>query len=162
MYVGRYYVEILRDCVEHSGLAARGVDVKDVSDEDRSSVGVSLRCENLSAIELSRALCHPPPRTRAQIVLWPIHDSAGRDIIAFLDILGVGLELDPCFFKALRWEEAHTSPRQKVGSKRSLCIDSIGTSVFVAPSFVLAHRRPVPVVLIAGPMYRPITTFSTP
>ena len=168
LYAGHSYINILDTCFGEAGPdkdynnAPPLVDIVDVSDEDRSRVGVSLRCEGLSTSEISVALCHPPPNTRAQVVLWSIGDYARRDIEDFLNVLGVGLELDPCFFKALRWEKAHTSPRQKFGSKRSLCIDSIGTSVFVAPSFVLAHRRPVPVVLIAGPMYTPITSFSTP
>lgn len=108
MYAGRSYIDILVNCFgahddtgEH-GCAPPGIDIVDVSYEDRSCVGVSLRCEDLSASEISVALCHPPPNTRAQVVLWSINDYARRDIEDFLNVLGVGLGLDPWFFEPLR------------------------------------------------------------
>ena len=155
MYVGRSYTDILDGCSHDPIDASSGVDIIDVSNEDLSPVGVRLRCENLSASEISEALCHPPPSTRAQIVLWPIATYT-RNIEDFLDVLGVGLRLDPCFFEALRWREDETQISHHFRSKNILSISSIGTSVFVARSFVLAQNNPVPVVLIAGPMHDPI------
>ena len=158
MYAGRSYFNIIDGCFDDPMHASSGVDIIDVSNEDLSPAGVSLRCENLSASGISEALCHPPPSTRAQIVLWPI-DTYTRDIEDFVNVLGVGLQLDPCFFEALRWREHMTKFDHYLRSKNVLCISSIGTSVFVARSFVLAQDQPVPVVLIAGPMHEPVENF---
>ena len=94
MYAGRSYIDILDNCFgeddddsEHR-YAPPAVDIVDVLVEDRSC-GVSLRCEKLSASEISVALCHPPPNTRAQVVLWPITYYARRHIEDFLNVLGV-------------------------------------------------------------------------
>ena len=160
MYAGRSYIDILDISFLEDDGAPPGVDVIDILDEEHSCVGVSLRCEDLSASEISVALCHPPPNTRAQVVLWPITYGARRHIEDFLDVLGVGLELDPCFFEALRWREEETCFTETFRSKHGLRIGSIGTSVFVARSFVLAQRIPVPVVLIAGPMHYRFTQFN--
>ena len=159
MYAGPSYSKILDGCFHSPSDIGPGVDIVDVSNEDLSSVRVSIRCENLSASEISGALCHPPPNTRAQIVVWPI-DTYARDIKEFLDVLGVGLQLDPCFFEALRWREDHTSFSPHFRSKNILCIRSIGTSVFVARNFVLAKDNPVPVVFIVGPMHEPLQDFG--
>ena len=159
IYVGRSYIDILNNCFGEHDYAPPGVDIIDVSDDDCSFVGVTLRCEDLSASEVSVALCHPPPNTRVQVVLWPIDDLVSRHNEDFLDVLGVGLELDPCFFEALRWREAKTCFTEPFQSKYGLRIGSIGTSVFVARSFVLAQNDPVPVVLIAGPMHHRLTRF---
>ena len=159
MYVGRSYTEILDGCFPDPIDVGPGVDIIDVSNEDLSRVGVRLRCEDLSASEISKALCHPPPNTRVQIVLWPI-DTYTRDIEDFLDVLGVGLLLDPCFFEALWCREDETQISHQFRSKNILCMRSIGTSVFVAHSFVLAQDNPVPVVLIAGPMHEVVKTFN--
>lgn len=158
MYVGRSYNDILYGSFHIPQGTRSGVDIIDVSIEDLSPVGVNLRCENLLASEISEALCHPPPSTRAQIVIWPI-DDCPNNIADFLDVLGVGLQLDPCFFEALRWREDVTKP-EHFRSKNVLCIRSMGTSVFVARSFVLARHNPVPVVLIAGPMHQPVERFN--
>ena len=161
LYSGRSYFGILNGCFpkrRHTESTGSGVDIIDVSSEDSSPVGVSIRREDLAANEISRALCHPPPSTRAQIVLWPIDDYA-HDIEDFLDILGVGLQLDPCFFEAFRYRKDDGLRDQHYRSKKSLSISSIGTSVFVAHSFVLARDNPVPVVLIAGPMYKNVNAF---
>ncbi|KAK0517372.1 hypothetical protein JMJ35_000527 [Cladonia borealis] len=159
MYAGRSYEEILEGCFHSPNKYGPGVDIIDVLNEDLSPVGVSPRCSNLSASEIPGALCHPPANTRAQIVLWPVDTYTG-DIKDFLDVLGVGLQLDPCFFEALRWREDETRYTHHFQSKNSLCVRSIGTSVFVARSFVLAQDSPVPVVLIAGPMRRPFDEFN--
>ena len=167
MYAGRSYIDILDNCfgeddyAKEHGYAPPGVDIVDVSNGDRSCVGVSLRCEDISASQISVALCHPPPNARAQVVLWPITDYARRRIEDFLNVLGVGLELDPCFFEALRWREEESFFTETFRSKNGLRIDSIGTSVFVAPSFVLAQHVPVPVVLIAGPMHHRLNRFNS-
>ena len=161
LYSGRSYFGILNGCFtnrRHIDSTGSGVDIIDLSSEDSSPVGVRIRCEDLAASEISRALCHPPPSTRAQIVLWPI-DRYGHDIKDFLDILGVGLQLDPCFFEAFRYRKDDDLYDQHFRSKKSLSISSIGTSVFVARSFVLAQDNPVPVVLIAGPMYKNVNEF---
>lgn len=168
MYAGRSYIDILRTCWGDRAenrwgprdYGSPGVDIIDVSDEDHSFVGVSLRCQNLSASEISAALCHPPPNTRAQVVLWPIEHHLSPHVEDFLDVLGVGLELDPIFFETLRWREEESFVTETFRSKLGLRIDSIGTSVFVARSFVLAQHVPVPVVLIAGPMYHRLTFFN--
>ena len=161
MYVGRSYTDILNGCFSFDNHinGSPGVDIIDVSNEDLSPVGVRLRCENLSASEISEALSHPPPSTRAQIVLWPITIYA-KGIEDFLDVLGVGLQLDPCFFEALRWVEDETRFTHHFRSKNILSIRSIGTSVFVARRFVLAQDNPVPVVLIAGPMHEPVVALN--
>lgn len=145
---GPSYSDILGDCFGQPRHTGSGVDIIDVSNLDSCLVGVSLRCENLSATEVCRALCHPPPNTRAQIVLWPIHDT--RNVADFLDVLGVGLQLDHSFFETFRYGtyEDHSGPHYR--SKNSLSIRSLRTNVFVARSFVLAQDNPVPVVLIAG------------
>ena len=166
LYAGHSYINIIDTCF---GEAYPGedhnerpplVDIVDVSDEGRSGGGVSLRCEHLSASEISVALCHPPPNTRAQVVLWPIRDYARGDIEDFLNVLGVGLELDPWFFETLRWNEGESLFAETFRSKAGLRIDSIGTSVFIARSFVLSQHVPVPVVLIAGPMHHGFNMFN--
>ena len=161
MYVGRSYTDILNGCFSFDNHinGSPGVDIIDVSNEDLSPVGVRLRCENLSASEISEALSHPPPSTRAQIVLWPITIYA-NGIEDFLDVLGVGLQLDPCLFEVLRWREDETRFTHHFRSKNILSIRSIGTSVFVARRFVLAQDNPVPVVLIAGPMHEPVVALN--
>ena len=160
MYLGRSYTDILDGCFHEPHDMGSGVDIIDVSNGDLSPIGVSLRCQDLSATEISRALCHPPSSTRVQIVLWPI-DRYSSDIENFLDVLGVGLQLEPCFFEALRWrEDHHTRSTQRGRSKNILCIRSIGTSVFVARNFALAQDNPVPIVLIAGPMHEPVWKFN--
>ena len=151
MYSGRSYIEILNDCFHSPRDTGCGVDVIDVSNEDSSPVGVSLRCENLSASEVCRALCHPPPNTRAQIVLWPITEYTSN-VADFLDVLGVGLRLDPTFFRIFRYPKYENESDPYYRSKNSLSIRSLRTNVFVARSFVLARDNPVPVVLISGPM----------
>ena len=158
MYVGRSYTELFNGG-GFSGPtdASPGVDIIDVSNGDLSPM--HLRGENLSASEISEALCQPSPNTHAQIVLWQIQ-SYTRGIKDFLDILGLGLRLDPCFFEALSWPEDGTEINLQFLSKNILCMGSIGTSVFVARSFELAQDNPVPVVLIAGPMHEPIETFN--
>ena len=159
MYMGRSYPDIIDGCFHNRRDTGSGVDIIDVSNEDPSPVGVSLRYENLSASEISWALCHPPPSTRAQIVLWPM-DNHTRNIEDFINVLGLGLQLDPCFFEPLRWRDDENRCTQHFRSKNTLFINSIGTSVFVARSFVLAQNNPVPVVLIAGPMHEPIENFN--
>lgn len=159
MYAGNSYMYVLDGLFHGPKDIGPGVDIIDVSNEDHFAVGVSLRCEDLSASEVSGALCHPPSNTRAQIVLWPF-DTSKRNIENFLDVLGVGLRLDPWFFEALRWREDETRYSQYFRSRNSLCVRSIGTSVFVARSFVLAQANAVPIVLIAGPMCNPIRRFS--
>ena len=160
MYSGRSYKEIIDGWLDSYSISSPGVGIIDVLNEDNSPVRVSPRCEDLLASEIPGALCHPPAKTRAQIVLWPIHGYLG-DIKDFLDVLGVGLQLDPCFFEALWWREDETRFIQHFRSRNSLCVRSIGTSVVVARSFVLAQDNPVPVVLIAGPMRTPLTIFYT-
>ena len=159
MYVGRSYTEILDGCFHDPIDASPGVDIVDVSNEDLPVGGVRLRCENLSASELCTALCQPPPDTRAQIVLWQINTYT-RGIKDFLDVLGVGLRLDPCFFEALRWRKDENEISRQFLSKNILCMGSIGTSVSVARSFELAQGNPVPVVLIAGPMLEKVEVFN--
>ena len=159
MFIGRSYADILHGCFHNPNDAGSGVDILDVSNMDLCPTGVRIRCKNLSASEISGALCHPPPGTSAQVVLWP-NDTFTRDIEDFLNVLGVGLKLDPCFFEPLRWREDVTTDILHFRSKNSLCVKSIGTGVFVAPSFALAQDNPVPVVLIAGPLYEPIERFN--
>ena len=155
MYAGRSYNDILARCFREPRFHGRGVDVIDVSSKGLTPVEVSVRWENLSASGVSWALCHPPPNTRAQIVLWPM-DANNRDIEEYLNVLGVGLLLDPCFFEALRWREDETELSPYFRSKNVLCMGTIGMSVSLAPKFVLAQDDPVPVVLIAGPLLQPV------
>ena len=160
MYVGRSYTEISAGCDRYPHDDGDGVDVIDLLSEDLSSVEVSLRRQKLQAREIAEALCHPPPNTRAQIVLWSINFiTFTKDIKDFLDVLGVGLRLDPCFFEAWRRRD-ETRISHHLRSKNILCMRSIGTSAFVAHSFVLAQDNPVPVVLIGGSMHQTIEMFS--
>ena len=66
---------------------------------------MAIRCHSSSGSELLAALLQPPNNVRLQIVLWPILSpplsaslKVSREI---LNILGLGLRLDPQFFLAL-------------------------------------------------------------
>ena len=159
MYIGPSYTDILEGCFRDPCRTGPGVHIIDVSNENSSPFGVSLRCEHLLASEISGALCRPPPSTRAQIVLWPINEYTS-DSADFLDVLGVGLQLDPSFFETFRYQQNENIYIPSYRSKYSLSIGSLRTSVSVARSFALAQDNPVPVVLIAGPMHRNVYTFS--
>ena len=68
--------------------------------------------------------------------------------------MGLGLQLDPLFFELSRRQKKMGKYGQIFRSKHSLFIKSLEMSIFVARSFVPAQDKPVPVVLVAGPMYQ--------
>ena len=158
-YTGRSYTEKWDDCLSPGPDNGSGVDIIDVSNEDSSPIRVSLRCQNLSASEVSGALCHPPPSTRVQIVLWTIDEYTCHSADS-LDVLGVGLQLNPSFINSVGYRQYEKKYFPFYQLKNSLSIGSLRTSVSVARSFVLAQDNPVPVVLIAGPMHKSIIYYS--
>ena len=66
---------------------------------------LSLRCHSKSGSEIFNALRQPPMDACVQIVIWRIHTPARSPRLTmsrwFLDILGLGLRIDPQFFFAL-------------------------------------------------------------
>ncbi len=159
MFAGRFYDEILDECFHYHGDASSrcGVDIIDVIAESTGLLKIDVRCESLSASEASNVLCDPSPGTAAQIILWPFenHDHDSENLV---DVLGLGLQLDSCFFEPLRWNETRHDDRFR--SKACLYLDSIGTSVYVAKRFALAQQNSVPVVLVAGPLHTPMENFN--
>lgn len=157
LYASCSYDEILHGCFQSSGEPCPGVDIIEVIKESHGPVRVDLRGQNLSASEASMALRDPTPGAAAQVILWPIEDQyrGNEDLV---DVLGLGLQLEPCFFEPLRRRNPDQYARYR--STNNFYVDSIGISVHVARKFLLTRNDPVPVILVAGPLHTSIKTFD--
>ena len=156
MYASRSYTEILEGCFDHAEHAGSGVDLIEVINESHGRARIDLRGKSLSASETTTILRNPTSDAAAQVILWPIGKQS-PDNEDLIDVLGVGLQLEPCFFEPLRWSCLNEHARFR--SKCILFLDSIGVSVYVAPKFVLSEKS-LPVIVVAGPLHTSIEEFN--
>ena len=71
--------------------------IVDVSTHEDWPPKMSTRCHSASGFELLAALRQPPEHVRVQVVLWMTKDAMSFELV---DILGLGLRIDPQFFLA--------------------------------------------------------------
>ena len=126
-----------------------------------STPGLSTRCRTSSGLELLAALLQPPEHVRATVVIWDIDRSRFIDRVpeisrGLLNVLGLGLRINPQFFLAL--VEALRPPQQShhvmnAVETRPLRSSHVKIGIAVA-TFV--HHYPFdqpatpPIILIAG------------
>ena len=103
--------------------------ILDVSAHEDWPPRMSTRCHSTSGLQLLAALGQPPEHVRVQIVLWTIGE---RISLELLDILGLGLRIDPQFFLAVI---------QTLGARqRSEPFDGVVDTRPLRPSHVVIHR----------------------
>ena len=127
--------------------------ILDVSAHEDWPPRLSTRCHSTSGLQLLAALGQPPEHVRVQIVLWTIGE---RISLELLDILGLGLRIDPQFFLAViqtLGARQRSEPFDRVVDTRPLRPSHVVIDRLVA---TLVHHYPIdkpaapPIILIAG------------
>lgn len=118
-----------------------------------STCRISQRSGYRSPAELLLSLSSPPEQVRVQIVLWPVKPQSSFSL-ALVDVLGLGLKIDPRFFLALiKSDSAMHQRHESVNLKRLLrpSFLIIGEIAVTIPCPSMLHfADTAPVVLIAG------------
>lgn len=128
--------------------------VVDISTEEALPSKASLRCESLTATQAFTALRDPPRDVAVQVVLWSIPLVRIPDLVLCVDVLGLGIKLEPWFFDAL---ESH-SGRYRGGKSEAYEIwptylQTTGNIVAIGNLHAVPTTEIPPVVLIAGGLW---------
>ena len=121
--------------------------ILDLSNDEKSRALVLSRRDRMSDTNIVTILQQPPANVTVQILLWNTTDYLSQDVV---DALGLGLKLDPRFFRALctggGQNRRHWDPKH--------------VTIAGAVATIVRHSNPdkpdaVPVVLIARIIWEP-------
>lgn len=111
---------------------------------------ISLKCGSSSGTKILSAIRQPSPAATVRIVLWEVRESVFRGFQP-LDALGLGLRIQPRFFKALLADHTRMRPTQTF-TERPLESELFAMDQYVvttARNYLPANPDATPVILIA-------------